>query len=346
MDTYDEYCSQNSLGIDCDTIFFQGNGCSQTQILKYVGDSKVIATTGETMWCTSQNIKVIYRPFIGNEITDISLKPFDSPSRFFNPVVLVNSAATKISNLANGFHVESIPDAEETVAYHCSNISEINIGQESDIHSHKSKHDAWFQNNKKTKDLILFGVSRGTAATFCAYAIYKYPQVKLVILEGAIDSVPEVIKNRAGLYFESEDACNFISQKINTTLTFLNNKNYIKFNPEGLSPLDCVDDFPENVPVVFISSKIDKTVPYKSTENIAQKLASRGKNEVFLISLNASSHPNYAFDCKEDREIYETTINAILKRFGFKHDPLLAEKGESKLDQFRLNSHSLQKLKF
>jgi hypothetical protein len=58
----------------------------------------------------------------------------------------------------------------------------VSYGQTSDWLSHKAKYDYWKQHGKN-KGLILYGVSRGTAATFCAYAQYQYPETKLVILD-------------------------------------------------------------------------------------------------------------------------------------------------------------------
>jgi hypothetical protein len=75
----------------CDTIYYQGNGGSQTHALKYVGGQKIIATTGELMWCVGRNnfppFKVIYKLYIGQEIVDVDLHPkvFDGYFPFFHP---------------------------------------------------------------------------------------------------------------------------------------------------------------------------------------------------------------------------------------------------------------------
>lgn len=62
----------------------------------------------------------------------------------------------------------------------------MSIGQETDMQSHRRKYDSWLASKDKTQGLILWGVSRGTAATFCAFAKRKYPEVKLVVLEGLL----------------------------------------------------------------------------------------------------------------------------------------------------------------
>ena len=91
-----------SSGEECDTIFFQGNGESQTQVLKYVGSQKITATTGEIMWCNGINnlkpLNVIYRPHLAPEIADVDLAPFDSYTAWFNPVKLIATSKTKDCN--------------------------------------------------------------------------------------------------------------------------------------------------------------------------------------------------------------------------------------------------------
>ena len=72
--------SSEETGELCDTIFYQGNGNSQTHILKYVGEQHLTATTGEEMWSVGRNnlspLNVIYSPHIGPEIADVNLNPF------------------------------------------------------------------------------------------------------------------------------------------------------------------------------------------------------------------------------------------------------------------------------
>lgn len=299
----------------CDTLYYQGMNNSQVQALKYIGNQRVSATTGELMWCTGRNnflpINVINNLFIGEEIADVNLRTFNSYFDFFNPIHVMGVFISWLSNRLNGFQF-SPPEKpnSETVRYHAPIISNITIGQKTDIESHKRKYQRWQQKEDKTKGLILFGVSRGTAATFCALSQEKYPEVRLVILEGAIDSIDNVLKTRPFARVTS-----FFTQYV----------------PNGISPLQCVNHYPENVPTVFITSEIDTTVPCENTVNIAQTLAGRGKNDVYLLKLKRSSHPNYMFDDVEDRTNYECFINAVYKKYHLHHDPELAQKGEDVL---------------
>lgn len=319
---------RKGMGELCDTIYYQGNGGSQTHALKYVGDQRIVATTGELMWCVGRNnfppFKTIYKLYIGTEIADVNLHPFDSYYSYFNPVKLIGSAVTWASNWRNGFQFSSPTNASaESVVFHAPRLTQVSIGQESDMRSHRKKYDAWLQNEDKTDGLILYGVSRGTAATFCAFAKEKYPEVRLVILEGAIDSVENVISTRF-----SKRCGNLTS----AALAFFKRWNIAQYDKDGPSPLKSVDEFPDNIPVVFITSKVDAIVTCANTENIANALASKRKNDVYLLKLERSSHPNYMFDDAEDRNNYEIFIHAIYKKYGLRHDPELAKKGEYLID--------------
>jgi hypothetical protein len=312
----------------CDTLFYQGNGSSQTQALKYTGDKKILATTGEIMWCTGRNdlkpLNVIYRLHIGTEIADVNLRPFDSYTSYFNPIKLAGAAITWTSNWRNGFHFLPPMQGEyiDSVKFHSPVISEISIGQSSDMESHRRKYLTWLQKPDKTKGLILYGVSRGTAATFCAFAAEKYPEVRLMILEGAIDTVNDVLSHRVYNTLELEYLSPVVNRAIKSGLSFFG-----KYREDGPSPMRSVDEFPENVPVVFITSRADDVVPDKNTRRIAEALARKQKNDVYLLTLERSSHPNYMFDDKEDRDRYEAFIHAIYKKYGLQHDANLAEKG-------------------
>lgn len=316
---------------ECDTLFYQGMSSSQTQALKYVGNQKIRATTGEMMWCTGRNnfspLKAIYRLHIGEEIADVNLQPFSSYTSMLNPINVFGSAISWVSNRLNGFHFSpSENPSAESVVFHAPIISKLSIGQLTDIESHQKKYQHWLQRNDRTQGLILYSVSRGTATTFCAFAKAKYPEVRLAIFEGAIDSVPNVLSQRAINKFKF----NYIADKaISVVSSCLSH--FTQYKPGGISPLASVADYPENVPTVFITSKIDTEVPFENTNRLANALAARGKNDVYLLKLNKSSHPNYMFDDKDDRDSYEAFIHAIYRKYNLKYDLDLADKGEALL---------------
>ncbi len=327
--------------IECDTLFYQGASNSQTQALKYTGNQKIQATTGELMWSTGRNnlepLNVIYNLHIGTEIADINLRPFDSYYAYLNPAKLYFSTLTRFRHYWEGVHIApAAQPMHESVANHSQNLSQTSYGQASDIQSHYNKYQAWLSKNDKKNDLILWGVSRGTAATFCAFAKFRYPQTKLVVLEGAIDSVDNIVKTISTHTFRSEKWADYAVSAFRKTVSALNYCNLFAYRTNGEAPIDYVEVFPENVPVVFITSKKDSVVPMENTENIAMLLAARGKNDVYLLVLENSRHPFYMYDDENDRNTYEAFIHAIYRKYGLQHDAALAQAGEQFLEATRL----------
>lgn len=327
----------------CDTLFFPGITTSQSQVLKYVGDQTIPATTGQMMWCTGRNhllpINVIYKLSIGQEIPDVNLKTFSSYEAYFNPLKLISAAITMGADWYFGYHFSPPVSKEQgSIATHSMNISQISIGQEKDIEAHSQKYRHWHTTEDKTDGLILWGVSRGTAATFCALAQKKYPEVRLVVLEGAVDSISNVIPKLVENVIPVSNIARPITNAVNAGLTFLKKNNIMQYDPEGPSPLKSVAQFPEGVPVVFITSKADCIVPCENTTRIAKALAQKGKNDVYLLVLERSSHTCYMFDDPTDREKYETFIHAIYKKYRLKHDPDLAARGEPLVESCALHS--------
>ncbi|STY28349.1 Uncharacterised protein [Legionella wadsworthii] len=318
-----------------DAIYYQGANSTQTQLLNYT-DQIVEASTGEMMWSEGRNnlkpLRIISNVHVGPEIADVNLQPYATTLDYINPLKWVFTAGAWSRNYYYGVKIQPASNpTKESVAYHSPIFPQMSYGQKSDIESHHKKYLSW-KENKTNDDLVLMGVSRGTAATFCAFATYKYPEVKLVILEGAIDSMENVMKNMAKHYVGNDRVANLWVSGVRSAVTFLSRNGMFGYKNDGASPLSLVENFPENIPVVFITSKIDTTVVPQSTRNIASALNNRGKNDVYLLQLKNSRHPLYAYDDREDHDQYESLIHAIYKKYGLKHDEELAKNGEHLLE--------------
>ena len=268
----------------CDTIFYQGANSTQTQVMHYSGSQMVKATTGELLWCTGRNdlkpLKVIFNLHIGPEIADVNLYPYAAYYDYINPFKWMYTATSWAKNYLTGVHIEPAKNpSPQSVFFHSPNLANMSYGQRSDIESHYKKYLSW-KDSKTNDGLVLYGVSRGTAATFNAYATYQYPEVKLVILEGAIDSMENIVKSHTRSWLKYEGLANRAYEGLQSTLGFMNRHGLFGYKRDGESPLQLVDQFPENTPVVFITSKKDTVVPPENTKNIATLLNQRGKNDV------------------------------------------------------------------
>lgn len=319
------------------TLFYQGNSNSQVQVMKYIGNQEFKATTGEILRCEGRkNLKplnVIFKPYIGKEIADVNLSLFNGVSSYLSPTNLLDACWSLGSAWLNGIKFVSTSSyGKPTVRYYGINRNKSSIGQETDINSFAEKYQQWEKEFPKEDDLIVYSVSRGTAATFCAIAKNKYPKIKLAIFEGAIDSVENV----------KDSVVNKFPSCMQSTVRFFGNcyfkKRYQAYSDKGPSPLSEVDNFPENLPAVFITSEADEVVPCKSTIRIAEALAARGKNPVYLLKLRKSDHANYMYHNEIDRRTYECFIHAIYKKYGFSHDEKLAKSGDLLLEDCLLTA--------
>ncbi len=131
---------------------------------------------------------------------------------------------------------------------HAIRFWKVDIGQSSDSNEWVARYcEAW----APKEPVIFFGVSRGALVTFKkAYFLAKTEVPKLVILEGCPDSIPNVIEARYG---------SIIGGAIEWALQL-----FTRYNAKRArlnSALSCVDDFPRDVPVAFITSEKDTTVP-------------------------------------------------------------------------------------
>lgn len=317
------------------TIFCQGVLHSFAQMGKYIGERVIVNFNGQTVECAGKNqlkpIDVLIEPYIGMEMRDVNLKPFSSWSSYLSPITWISYLS--ISVYFNAFHYK-VTDVDQekikqfgSIKYHAPNTSEITLGQESDMESHLQKYKLWKQQAAPEDCLILYGVSKGAATTFNAFAKYKYPEVKLVILEGCYYSI-EDLKQRW-----SAPTSKILSAGMSI---------FSKYRADGPSPAKSIADFPPGVPVVLVTSEKDELVHCASTEKLARELANRNQNEVFLLKLKKSGHPSYMFDDKNDREAYEGFIHAIYKRYGLPFNAAFAEKGEPLIEECLLRAEQMK----
>jgi hypothetical protein len=296
---------------DVRTIYYQGVNASQTQVSKYTGARGFTATTGEHVVCRL-GFDVIENAFIGKELDEVQLKCVTAkrPSRvsefFHHPINLIEQwFNTTFENKMFGIIIDNAPkDLQYTVVAHTVCIGRMSMGQEFDLAEHKIRYDLCLDHYPDS-DIILFGVSRGAATTFnaCACNKYDFNKVKLVVLESCFDSVSSAAHN-SGLFLGLKQFEKIFVNKL-SSLT--------QFRDDGISPIKLIADFPEQVPVLFVTSKKDIIVPLTSVLNLVQGLQERGKNPLYMLVLEHSTHPKYMLADKKDTENYRDCLHALPK---------------------------------
>lgn len=277
------------------TIFYQGMNSSQVQASKYTGERGFKATTGETVTCDFA-FDVIQDVFIAQEIEEVELL---DKTKSYGIFTKIQHWFFALFIWWNSIKVSPSP-GNLSVSTHAINRHKVSMGQDSDILDHQKKvkilEDAYGPVAK-----ILFGVSRGAATTFSAFARHKYSGVKLVVLEGCPYSVHEVFQKRYGSWEE---------------MMYRRAKHmFPSYDPLGPTPANMIDEFPEGVPVAFITSETDTSVHPQSTIKLARELAKRGRNEVYLLVLGNSSHPNYMHSNKADTNTYRFFLHTLYEKY-------------------------------
>lgn len=288
------------------TVFFQGVLCSQIQASKYCGPKGFTATTGEHVICPNA-LDLIYDPYIGSELEEIILNPKQS-YEWYSPIPSINTFQNYIfSNQRKRYQYQiSNSGIIETLGTHAVDFSKLNIGQKRDVTECEKRINLCKQQHPNS-DLILWGVSRGAATMFSSIALNHYKNVKLIVLEGCFDSVLHTAYMRLG-----EVCADLGITKGSLYLLSL----LTEFKLGGICPLNTIDQFPENVPVVFITSKNDTNVNKVCTDVLVRKLRKRGKNTVHYIVLKDAGHNSYSLGTGPDQQKYFTELHTIYKQYG------------------------------
>jgi Prolyl oligopeptidase family len=288
------------------TICLQGMASSQAQFSKYT--KQLETTTGQVVSCPKKNrIDIILHPFIGQELSEVV--PHSAQNRWFQKLMAGMYRYVQRNMYEYTFTPKS-PDIDISGYY--IDINKINVAQSNDIQEHAAKYALW-KTQYGNNPYIALGISRGAAATFTSIALNQYDQLPaLVILEGCFSCVPDVLNFRYGKAWK--------------VASWLLHK-FTQYDPNGPSPLSSIDHFPANVPVVFISSQADTSVPYACTKKLAYALAQKGGNDVYLITLATAGHTTYSITPK-DRELYRNCLHAIYREYNLPFIKKHADAGE------------------
>jgi hypothetical protein len=185
---------------------------------------------------------------------------------------------------------------------HAIRLSQLNIGQQIDVLNHQKRlKDA----DASGEPLICFGVSRGAMTTFISLALNPPPSnVKLVILEGSPDSIPNVLQARYGKFFGN------IAEIVISAVT-----RYHMMRARTHSALSLVDSFPKDLPIAFITAEQDVAVPPTNTLRLAEALKQAGHQQVHILVLKHASHDSYVTGHPDDRRRYFEVVTELRKKY-------------------------------
>jgi hypothetical protein len=275
-----------NIKMDISYIFAPGNRSSEIQCAKYCGE--FIASTGETVKSTkytklinSDKISCVTFPEI-NLYTGFTLNIFTLIQYLFS-ILMQKYYSIRIIN-------KNIP----SIAYHSISHSKINLGQTNDIEALQKTYEQHVLKYPNTQ-IVIFGVSRGSATVFNWLSLYKnkidLSKIKCVILEGIFDDVNNILKTK------------FYGRIVPYVTSYLVN---------GTSPTKNAFMYPSNIPTLIISSIKDEVVPYKLTKNLYDKCC-RFHNNFDMLTLNNSYHNSYTFEDSSDTILYKDRVDKFLE---------------------------------
>lgn len=192
----------------------------------------------------------------------------------------------------------------------------VNLGQEADLAS----FDTAYKAIPADQDVVLLGLSRG-AATILNYGPRLGSNVKAIVLESPFDTLLSIIKSIARrIYFPyNRHTRPFLLSAMNYWFPAL--------DMEGIVPIQSVEFFPLDIPILFVHSAQDSVVSINSSRRLYAALRSRGHTNVYLLELPEGSHGKIIRGtCAQT---YCNVVHAFFKKYNLPHDEQRAAHGDS-----------------
>jgi hypothetical protein len=293
----------------------------------YYADSYA-ASTGEILICDSTLHTLPSHCFSFNfpEIRLIDLdgeyRPADLFSRLFS---YVQQTALRVFDRIRGTKVLGQSRNGQSIKKHWIEIPKVSLGQQEDIECLSDAYDSYVK-QYTPRSIILYGASRGAATILSfmgsTYLEKKNKYVSAVVLEGCYDSFDHTFSHYGRLkkFFYYKLAHSFLYDK----------------DTKPLEPIDFVDTFPHDIPLLFISSKKDTIVAAECVCTLAQRLKALGHSDVYLLELHNASHIGYFCDDVIDTERYRSVVHAFYAAYDLPYIPSYACRGTALLKQCKL----------
>ena len=278
------------------TVFFQGNQASRLQATKYCGKE------GLDIYVTNNNIEHVYNPvaplllynlFLYAELSDIEYGFSWNPIHWFQK--LLHWARMWYFNV---YGTSCVPH---------NNWSQLNIAGPRDVTQCANAIRACIKKHPDER-IVLFGTSRGAATVLITLANltrYERSHIGLVVAEAPFASVPSVLHATMPL-------APLTAPLLMWVLTFFG-----EFRETQPSPLGTVNSeaFPLDIPLVFVTSETDSTVPVNETQQLIDVLKKRSHAALHHIELKRSHHSAMSLDNEADTRIYTEKLHDLYREY-------------------------------
>lgn len=272
------------------TFYFQGNNASRGQASMYAGPEGVKCITNDKeekiiSFNCSIAPRILHNIYMYKELDDLSYtnyNPFLLPLKF-------------LSYYENCYERINGPS-------HITHITRWSVGGKEDVDQFLENIKKMIDNNSGKK-IVVFGPSRGGATTLIGISCLpkRYQEkISLVIVESPFTTFPDVLNSWPCLRYLS-----FIQ------LDLLSRIGRYKHNQ--LTPLEAIHGIPNNIPLAFITSNIDKTVPEKLTLKLLGKVKERPNT--YHCSLDNSHHIGMPTCNLSDQKKYYEFVEDLYKKY-------------------------------
>lgn len=168
-----------------------------------------------------------------------------------------------------------------------------------------------YGNNYK---IVLYGLSRGASTIIMFLATYPelLEHVAAVILESPFDSINTIIEQK----IKNLGLGKIVSAKTGHRIFSMI---FGQYDPQFPSPIDVIERIDTaSIPILFICSKQDTTVPYESTKKLYQKLITKNPEHVYLIELEEGKHGKILQG--RQGELYQKGVFDFYKKYNLLKD--------------------------
>ena len=127
-------------------------------------------------------------------------------------------------------------------------------------------------------------------------------RISLIIVEAPFTSVSEVLESWVNIGFLAPMQLYLLDK-------------FSKYNLDQVSPIDAVKEIPHGIPVAFITSKMDKTVPEHLTMELIEIMRDYGHEKVHHCSLDHSGHETMTIGNPDDRNKYISFVENLYEQY-------------------------------
>lgn len=218
--------------------------------------------------------------------------------------------------LFSDFATFNYPDAYDKIYNNPLWFTETSLGQDNEIARLSGVYKKVLMH---TKDIILFGLSRGASTVLNFVGSHAPSSVKAIVIESPFDSAATIIDQimlKSGLSGMPHSWGEYATERI-----------FRKYSRDGINPCHVLCNISHDIPILIICSREDSLVPYTSSVKIYDMLRALGHQNVYILITDYGKHAKILSGI--DGECYQAVTHAFFARYNLPHDAAIAEKGKS-----------------